>query len=106
MKLSPTTELIVQKLFAAEHQEEARRVLREDCGNNIPLLQEADEYRLERIRFAALKLSAGDLEALRRAAQLAYTDWRDLLMAADFGKDLKAHVKWAQSLLPLPNGIN
>jgi hypothetical protein len=49
---------------------------------------------LERIRFAALKLSAGNLEALRSAVGLANRDWRDLLMAAGFGRDVDAHRSW------------
>ena len=35
---------------------------------------------------------------------LAYTDWRDLFMAADHGRDTRAHEKWAKRVLEvLPN---
>jgi len=38
-------------------------------------------------------LSEGDLSKLRSAVDLANVDWRDLLMAADFG-DPSAHLLW------------
>jgi hypothetical protein len=41
-----------------------------------------------------LKLSEGNLDKLNRAVALAKTDWRDLLMAAGFGEDIKAHLAW------------
>jgi len=97
--LSKTTEQIVEKLFSVAEQDEVREILVNQCGNNLPFLAEADEHKLERFRFAVLKLSQGNLEELHRAVQLAKVDWRDLLMAADFGHDVKAHEKWAQSLL-------
>lgn len=53
-----------------------------------------DEFQLERVRFAALKLSTGSLAGLRRAVELAKLDARDLLMAAGFGHDVRAHEAW------------
>ena len=99
VNLSKTTEQLVEKLFSPEERDDVHQLLIQQCGNNLPFLGNADEYKLERFRFAALKLSQGDLEALSRAVQLAQRDWRDLLMAADFGNDLQAHEKWAQSIL-------
>jgi hypothetical protein len=49
---------------------------------------------LERIRAAALKISRGSLDRLALATSLAKSDWRDLLMAADFGEDAHAHEAW------------
>ncbi len=57
----------------------------EQCGNNLPFLENVDE-RIERFQFAALKLSEGKLSELDRAIALAKADWRDLLMAAGFGE--------------------
>jgi len=54
---------------------------------------------MERIRFAALKLSNGNVLKLLKAIDMARRDWRDLLMAADFGNDLNAHEKWAKDVL-------
>jgi len=68
--------------------------LRNECGDNLPLWKPATPAGLERIRFAVLKLSNGSLKDLRRAIDLAKTDWRDVLIAAGFGSDVKAHDSW------------
>jgi len=49
---------------------------------------------MDRIRFAALKLSKGDLERLQEAVRLAKIDWRDLLVAAGFANDINIHQSW------------
>ena len=54
-------------------------------------MADASEAALERLQFAALKLSEGNLDKLDRAVALANRDWRDLLMAAGFGEDVDAH---------------
>lgn len=59
-----------------------------------PDLENLNQIELERFRFAVLKLSQGRLDILRRAIDLAQSDWRDLLMAADFGYDVTAHNRW------------
>lgn len=48
----------------------------------------------DRIRIAALKVSGGDLDRLVDALIVARTDWRDLLVAADFAHDTEAHLNW------------
>jgi hypothetical protein len=48
----------------------------------------------QRIEFAAVRYSAGDLARLREAIELGRADWRDLLVAADFADDLHAHERW------------
>ena len=48
----------------------------------------------ERVRFAVLKLSGGQLDALRHCLDEAAIDWRDTLMAAGFGRDTSAHKDW------------
>ena len=92
--LSQLTEQHLATLFAGADREEARTLLREECGSNLPLIRTSDPVRLERFRFAALKLSGGDLEKLRRAIRLAKRDWRDLLVAADFANSTLAHLSW------------
>jgi len=57
------------------------------------LVDECGEL-LERVHFAVLKLSRGDLNALQRAIDLAKLDWRDALVSAGFGDDIKAHESW------------
>ena len=92
--LSPATWYLVQKLFAPAEQAEAGDLLVQECGTNLPFCQSLDEFGLERVRFAALKVSGGDLGKLYEAVDLAQQDWRDLLMAAGFGHSLTAHREW------------
>jgi hypothetical protein len=94
-RLSPKTVELIDSLFQPVRREEVVELLMHQCGNNLPFWQKSDEFELERVRFAALKLSGGDLEKLRKAIKLAQTDWRDLLMAAGFGHDVNAHKGWS-----------
>lgn len=98
-KLSPRTMLLVSKIFEAEKFEEVVQWLEDECGNKIPFCDKYDEFQMERIRFAVLKLSEGKIKKLLRAIDEARTDWRDLFMAADFGHDVTAHEKWAKEIL-------
>lgn len=99
MPLSPDTTALVDKLFAPPRRAEARVLLEERCGINLPCLADLDARQLERYRFAALKLSAGDLEQLGRAVALSQLDWRDLLVNAGFADDLLAHRAWCAQVL-------
>lgn len=77
-------------MFTGDEIESACEMLRDEClcdGVKDP----AD---LDRIRIAALKISDGTLDGLVDALVLVQTDWRDALMAADFGSDLCAHEHW------------
>jgi hypothetical protein len=93
-RLSSETEKRISLLFPPDERDLVRMVLFEECGNNLPGLQGLDEVKLERFRFAALKLSQGRLDKLDQAIALANADWRDLLMAAGFGADPMAHLAW------------
>jgi hypothetical protein len=93
-QLSTETEKRISLLFPPNEQQLVRAVLFEECGNNLPLLENLDETKLERFHFAALKLSEGKLDKLDHAIALAKADWRDLLMAAGFGEDVEAHKSW------------
>lgn len=95
--LTPRTREYIALMFPAA-QVEAADLLLHECGSNLPFLADADALALERYRFAALRLSGGRLDKLKSAIELAKTDWRDLLMAADFGNDAEAHLKWT----PMP----
>lgn len=92
--LSAETEKRVVLMFPPSEHGQVRALLLEQCGNNLPGLEGADSATLDRFRFAALKVSGGNLAKLHRAVQLARTDWRDLLMAAGFGESLTAHESW------------
>ena len=98
-KLSPRTRQLAEKLFSPKQVAEAVQWLEDECGNNLPACKDHDEYQMERIRFAALKLSQGNMNKLLRAIDEARMDWRDLFMAADFGYDVNAHEKWAKEIL-------
>ncbi len=50
---------------------------------------------MERIRFAVLKLSEGNMDKLIQAIELAQAGWRDVLMASGFGEDVEAHNRWS-----------
>ena len=58
----------------------------------------------DRIPFAAIRCGAGDLGRLREAIQLGRTDWRDLLVAADFADDVHAHERWRPRRLDTTGG--
>ena len=92
--LSPATAQRLEILFAPESQAEATRLLEDECGNNLPMCEDHSSEQLERLRFAALRCSRGDLELLRQAIEEGKTDWRDLLMSAGFGHDVNAHAEW------------
>ena len=61
----------------------------------MPILQNAGT---ERVQAAVLKLSGGSIDKLVKATDLAKADWRDVLMAAGFGEDPKAHEEWLKIL--------
>ena len=87
--LSSTTRQHLNALFSVDDRPAAEAAL-------LRWLEDS-----ERLRFAALRLSHGDLRALAEAITLGQTDWRDLLVAADFADDIHAHEKWApQRLTP------
>ena len=93
-ELSPETLRRINILFSEENREAAKTLLYEKCGNNLPGLSQTDTNAMERLRFAALKCSDGNLSQLEKAIKLAQRDWRDLLMAAGFGYDFHAHQTW------------
>jgi hypothetical protein len=92
--LSPETRRRVDALFDGSARESVVALLITQCAANLPLWVNADERGLERIRFAVLKLSNGDLTELQRAVQMAQVDWRDVLVAAGFGHSIRVHESW------------
>jgi hypothetical protein len=88
--LTTATRQRITILFGPNDIELVSSLLTDECGPNLTKYPEL----LERIRFAVLKLSHGDLNALGRAIDLAKVDWRDVLVGAGFGNDIKAHESW------------
>jgi hypothetical protein len=105
-RLSPATKQHVDAMYPPEARAEAVRLLEEECGHNIPpIVHDADEFAFERLRFAALKVSNGDVDLLRKAIQLAKEDFRELLGAAGFAWSATAHMRWQpKGMGPQPEG--
>lgn len=94
MKLTEETRARLEFLFSPALWNEATALLERECSNNLPFLDKATPTQLQRYHFAALKLSGGNLEELRRAVAVAKVDWRDLIVAAGFGHSCEAHLLW------------
>ncbi len=84
----------VARLFPAEEQDEVTRLLQEDCGAVLPFADNVSAESFERVQCAALRLSEGRIDKLYDAIALAQIDWRDLLVAAGFAEDPRAHKGW------------
>ena len=69
-------------------------MLETEIGQNIPFCDEATPEDMERIRFAVIRLIAENNMSESDVIKLAKTDWRDLLMAADFGYNTGSHLTW------------
>ena len=100
--LTPKTNALIEKIFPADKTSAVKRILEDECAQNLPLCKNSTPESLERIRFAALKVSEGNMDKLREAVSLAQLDWRDLLMWAEFGSDLNGHIKWAEQIFNAP----
>ena len=100
--LSLRTQQLVAGIFGLQDRAEASQWLEQNCGNNLPFCHDHDEYQMERLRFAAIKLSQGNIQKLLRAIDASCMDWRDVLMAAGFGHDVRAHEAWAKDILGQP----
>lgn len=92
--LSPGTSERLKAVFPNSDRAEAERLLVEHCSSNLPFFEDANALSLERIRFAAIKVSGGNVGTLREAIDLANIDWRDLLVWAGFADDAQAHKNW------------
>lgn len=95
--MTPLTEAVrlrVEKLFPPDIRTEVVAVLEEKCGANLPLMAGRSPAELDRVRIAVLKLSCGNFVRLLAAVADANVDWRDTLMAAGFGHDVRAHETW------------
>jgi hypothetical protein len=101
--LSPATTRLIERLFDPERQDDVRTILARECGDNLPLTGPPSSSRThERIRFAVLKLSEGNVAKLRDVVHHANIDWRDVLVWAGFGNSRTAHEEWASAILNEP----
>jgi hypothetical protein len=97
LTLTDGTKKRIALLFHPNEHPLADRLLREECGRNLPSMANASGSDLERIHFAALKVSDGNMKSLRLAIRLAQIDWRDLLVNAGFELDPLTHKDWLPS---------
>ncbi len=93
IRVSSETRRRIEALFSIGDRGQVTELIENECGNNLPFLSSLDGAQLERFRFAALKLSEGNIEKLKNAITLAKTDWRDLLMSAGF-QNPDEHKRW------------
>lgn len=87
------TQKRIQMLFQPPDWVQVVDLLERYCSKNLPLLHNFEAPQLERIHFAALKLSDGEIDKLAHAIQMAQNDWRNLLVAAGFDA-IGVHAKW------------
>jgi len=95
VNLSKRTIFLIDNIFDDELSECAQNLLSQECTKAILSCDSWDESQLERIWFAAIKISGGDLDKLMDAIVLSQVDWRDLLISAGFADNLDSHNKWS-----------
>jgi hypothetical protein len=93
IEVSSDTKRRIHALFPETDWNTVEQMLLTTCGDNLPLVDSTYVDLAERIRFAVLKLSKGNISELERRIALAALDWRDTLMAAEFG-NVTAHKSW------------
>jgi len=96
-KLSPATCQLILRVFSSQDQAEVAQILANECADNLPFMEHQNEYGLEPVRFAVLKLSRGNIAEFKWWATMAKVDWHDLLTAAGFGSSSTAHQEWASA---------
>lgn len=89
--ISDEARLKIGLLFPLEERANAERILIDQLN---PALKHIKAGSLDRWHFAALKLSEGTIPKLQSAVALGRRDWRDLLMAANFGTVVDAYRSW------------
>ncbi|WP_299070792.1 hypothetical protein [Accumulibacter sp.] len=82
LPLTPNIAKAVARLYPQADVKEVVRLLTEQCADSLPNCQDSDEYGLEDLRFAVLKLSGGNLAKLREVVRMANEDWRDVIWEA------------------------
>jgi len=88
----PCRERIVA-LFRETDVPEAERLLQQ-CTDDPLLLADLDRQGADRLLFAMIRQSDGNIGRLHDAISLFRRDWRDLLVASDFADDPSAHHTW------------
>lgn len=99
--IAPRVMPVVRKLFPNNpEQGEGIGLLQSECGRNLPGCdKESPMTPLQRrIRFAAFKVSGGDVDKFHKAIALAKPDWRDLLVEAGFANNVDSADEWSRQI--------
>jgi hypothetical protein len=99
LELTTDTKRVAEALFSSEDAERMKERLRTETADKSAFHAFNTAESRERIWLAIIKMCKETLDPWDEWFDLAKSDWRDLLMAADFGRDTKAHVKWKQKVL-------
>lgn len=91
-ELTTGTKERIHAVFTGTDREGAENIVAECLS--VSTLGRMSDAAIERIQFAAVKVSEGCLDRLADAIHLATVDWRDLLVSAGFANDPDAHLKW------------
>lgn len=92
VELSPRTEELRDRLYAPSESLSVKQQLSEHVSESVSF-PDPTPARLERVRFALLKLAHSGRE-LESVIELAKIGWRDLLVSAGFEDKLDAHMAW------------
>lgn len=93
-ELTPRTRRLVEALFPQQVQAGLLARLENECSRKALGCERWRPEQMERLWFAVPKICSSTPDGTDRAFELARADWRDLLVAADFGTDLDAHNVW------------
>ncbi|WP_196138956.1 hypothetical protein [Aliikangiella sp. G2MR2-5] len=99
LELSTRQKIILEKCFSEEDYFDAQSYIEKNAGRTIPFCGNSSPEQLDRIRFAIIKQSDGCLSKLKEGIDLAHSDWRKLLISADFGIHPQAHDDWFKKKL-------
>ena len=80
-------------MFRETDVPEAERLLEHSTDDPL-LLADVDRQGADRLLFAMIRQSDGDIGRLQEAISQFRRDWRDLLVASDFADDPDAHKTW------------
>ena len=99
MELTRDTEKVVDSLFECDEAKTLKDRLKEELSGDLPLTAFSTPESRERVWLAVIKKCNETLNPWDTWFELAKLDWRDILMAADFGHDTTAHIRWKRKVL-------
>lgn len=94
MPLSSELAQRLEHTFGPESRDEARRILEEECGRNIPGWE---IVAIEEMRTLAIEFSGGSIDRLQQCIDVAKCDFRDfycLVQSTDPEEMLKAYANY------------